>query len=171
MRTILLNIIIKSFIKIYKKFYYETNNNYDGKLNIDNKFEIDFLSLFDKYNINQLYRHYVKELFIYNRYWSNKKLFFGNNKNDKLKLKYKQLTYYTRNYQQPILYPILEFDRNYPKFSKYKGDMFLKEGQNRNAIEMVNYNFNLKENYFSQEINEIISNNDNKNKFIECLLN
>ena len=80
-------------------------------------------SLFNKYNLNQLYRHYVKELFIYNRYWSNRELFFGNKKNNKLK--YKQLTYYTRNYQQPILYPILEFDRNYPKFSNYTDNMFI----------------------------------------------
>ena len=152
------NFIIESFINIYNKTYNEENNSLNNNKNnnnknnnniINNKFENDLKSLFNKYNINQLYRHYVKELFIYNRYWSNKKLFFGNNKNDKLKLKYKQLTYYTRNYQQPILYPILEFDRNYPKFSKYKGNMFLKEGQNINDIEMVNYNFNLKENIFN----------------------
>ena len=72
----------------------ETNNN-NIFFNEINKKKL----FFSKFNLSQLYRHYAKELLIYNRYWSNKELFFGNNKDNKSKLKYKQLTYYTRNYQ------------------------------------------------------------------------
>ncbi len=212
-----LNSIIESFIDIYKiksneknpifndekeeKIEDKKNEKNNNKINnIDNEKHIEKILLNSKYNLNQLYRHYVKELFIYNRYWSNKEIFFeknnninNNNNNNKVdnnnkennnnidnnnisninnnniiiisninnndidnnknvvdnnkknkKLKYKQLTYYTRNYQQPIIYPILEYDRNYPKFSKYKGNIFVNEKENKNDIEMINYDFNLK---------------------------
>ena len=159
-----LKVIIKSFINYYQEIH--TKKSWLGKVfqKIGKNFLYELIFLFNKYDLNQLYRHYVKELFIYNRYWSNKKLFFENNKNDKLKLKYKQLTYYTRNFQQPILYPILELDRNYPQFSKCTKNIFLKP--NENDIKMVNYDFNLKKN----KINEIINNHLYKNGEECCLI-
>ena len=187
-----LNSIIKSFIAFYKEYSGEKiidkmNENNNNIINFDDKKEIEKILLNNKYNLNQLYRHYIKELFIYNRYWSNRELFFGNKKNNKLK--YKQLTYYTRNYQQPVLYPILEFDRNYPKFSNYTDNMFINKNDENNKInendenneinendenneknEMINYNFNLEENDLSNEINKILSNKDNKNNFQQCCL-
>ena len=89
------------------------------------------------FDYKRLYEHYMKELFIYNGYWSKKEYFFkekakieenegdkkinenkiiiNNNDDDNdSKLKYKQLSYYTRNYQQPILYPILQYDKYIP---------------------------------------------------------
>ena len=59
------------------------------------------------YNIKnkdkQLFKKLMKELFIYNRLWSNKNIFFKDIKNindiSNLKLKYKQLSYYTQNFQ------------------------------------------------------------------------
>ena len=83
------------------------------------------------HNLSQIYRHFMKELFIYNRYWSKKELFFGDNRNNKLK--YKQLFYYTRNYQKPILYPVLEFDRNYPKYK----DIKIKEYKNDELLHKI----------------------------------
>ena len=103
--------VIESFISIDKMAPDNIINEEINETNNNNIFfnEINKKKLFfSKFNLSQLYRHYAKELFTYNRYWSNKELFFGNNKDNKSKLKYKQLTYYTRNYQQPILYPILE---------------------------------------------------------------
>ena len=100
------------------------------------------------HNISQIYRHFMKELFIYNRFWSKKELFFGDNKSDKLK--YKQLFYYTRNFQKPILYPVLEFERNFPKYKDNtdKGDnAFLHKKEL-----LVNYNFDLSENEITTEI-------------------
>ena len=68
------------------------------------------------------YHKLMKELFIFNRFWSNKKLFF----NDSLarfqnsNLKYKSINYYTRNYQRPIIYPVLDYKYRYPDFTNFK---------------------------------------------------
>ena len=315
-----LNSIIKSFIAFYKEYSGEKiidkmNENNNNIINFDDKKEIEKILLNNKYNLNQLYRHYIKELFIYNRYWSNKELFFGkdnninndiniinninnnsininnnnniiinnnnnniidiknnsninknkniynnninnndninniknnniiintninnnninnndiininnsnnyfnnnnknniinnninynnnnsininiininnknsssinnnnnsinnninindnNNINNNNKLKYKQLSYYTRNYQQPIMYPILEFNRIYPKFSEFTGNIFVNESENKNNIEMINYDFNLKKNNFIKNLNTIWNNNNME----ECCL-
>ena len=70
------------------------------------------------------YHHLMKELFIFNRLWSKEKSFF-NIFLDKIKnsnLKYKNLNYYTRNFQRPIIYPILDYKYRYPEFSDYEID-------------------------------------------------
>ena len=85
----------------------------------------------------------MKELFIYNRFWSKKELFFKSNKNKKvLKIKYKQLSYYTQNYQQPLLYPILEFSKYLPSFSIYNTKYNLFK---HNLKDLLNYNFSLED--------------------------
>ena len=68
------------------------------------------------------YHHLMKELFIFNRLWSNKKLFFKDTleKREISNIKYKNINYYTKNFQRPIIYPILDYKYRYPKFSKYK---------------------------------------------------
>ena len=67
-----------------------------------------------KSSYQQLYRSIMKELFIYNRLWSKKEFFFSDD--NKYKIKYKQLSYYTQSFQQPLLYPILEFKEYLPQF-------------------------------------------------------
>ena len=136
------------------------------------------------HNLSQIYRHFMKELFIYNRYWSKKELFFGDNQNNKLK--YKQLFYYTRNYQKPFLYPVLEFDRNYPKYK----DIKIKDDKNDPVLNeikddednaflhkkelLVNYNFDLDENEITEEIlnlnKMILRKEENQNNQIQCCL-
>ena len=99
----------------------------------------------------QLFKQLMKELFIYNRPWSKKNIFFkkiGDISN--LKLKYKQLTYYTQNFQQPLLYPILEFNQYIPHFSRFKKEALF----NHNIKETVNYSFELNDNKIIQLINE-----------------
>ena len=87
----------------------------------------------------QKYHNTIVELFIYNRMWSKRKLFIGNNNN----IKYKQINYYTKNFQQPLLYPEIEFERNYPKFSLFnKKDSLFKDVDNK----VINYDFSLNEN-------------------------
>ena len=75
---------------------------------LKNKINEEFLKeknpIFIRTSFSQLYRSLMKELFIYNRYWSIKEFFFGNKKDNsnnvnKTKLKYKQLLYYTKNFQ------------------------------------------------------------------------
>ena len=92
-----------------------------------------FLSESDFYSENELimkelidyhseYHHLMKELFIYNRLWSKQKSFFNNSldKIKKSKVKYKNLNYYTRNFQRPIIYPVLDYKHRYPEFSGFE---------------------------------------------------
>ena len=121
---------------------------------------------------NQLFSNIIKELFVYNRYWSKKELFFNDsNKSDdelNLKLKYKQLSYYTKSFQQPLLYPILEIDKYLPEFSRFKkNDLF-----NHDFAKRVNYNFEYKKNIISDTISENDSSKkENKEKnILRCCL-
>ena len=113
----------------------------------------------------------MKELFIYNGYWSKREYFFkekakneenggderinenkinvNNNDDDNdSKLKYKQLSYYTRNYQQPILYPILQYDKYIPDIEIERTGVKADDPQSSNIYKhsidkIVKYNFSL----------------------------
>ena len=67
------------------------------------------------------YHHLMKELFVFNRMWSNRNIFFKKSLEEiqNNNLKYKNINYYTRNFQRPIIYPILDYKHRYPKFSKF----------------------------------------------------
>jgi hypothetical protein len=127
--------------------------------------------IFIRTSFSQLYRSLMKELFIYNRYWSIKEFFFGNkkdnsnNNNKNLKLKYKQLSYYTKNYQQPLLYPILELEKYIPSFSNFKMQDIFSHDFN----ECINYKFTFEEN----KILKTIKNNNplyKEKNIIKCCL-
>ena len=106
----------------------------------------------------QQYHNIIKELFIYNRMWSKRKVFIGNNNG----IKYKQINYYTKNFQQPLLYPEIEYERNYPNFSLFKKKDSLFKDLNKKVI---NYDFSLNEN------NIFIKNiSDNFNGDLCCLI-
>ena len=103
------------------------------------------------------YHHLMKELFIFNKLWSDKKLFFNSNlesfKNSNLKVK--NINYYTRNFQRPILYPVLDYKYQYPDFSSFRIDKdfyLIKENDD-------DYNFDL-------ECSELDSFIDEYNKII-----
>ena len=68
------------------------------------------------------YHHSMKELFIFNRLWSDQTLFFKNSLKEmkESKLKFKNINYYTKNFQRPILYPFLDYRYNYPNFSHFE---------------------------------------------------
>ena len=120
----------------------------------------------------QLYKSLMTELFIYNRYWSIKELFFGkkedktNNNKLNLNLKYKQLSYYTQSFQQPILYPILELKEYIPSFSRFKEENLF----NHDFKEKVNYKFNFEENTISKIIKKNNPLYKKENKKIKCCL-
>ena len=98
---------------------------------------------------NQLYHNIMKNLFIFNRMWSKKYLFFETNEldftedifNKKIKIKYKQLNYHTKNYQQALIYPILDIENYYPNFSKLQKEKLYKNSND----DILNYNFKLPE--------------------------
>ena len=133
-----------------------------------------YINSFGKTN-NQLYRNIMKQLFVYNRLWSKQYLFFTNvlecyknNNNKDLKIKYKRINYYTSNFQQPLIYPILEIDNYYPDFTKFNKENNLYKNNN----EILKYEFSLDK--FNNNLNkELINNyfdNNNTNNTIKCCL-
>ena len=125
----------------------------------------DFIKLYyllPECTYSQLYRKLMKELFVYNRMWAQKDLFFkvdnSNNSQSKV-IKYKQMSYFTKNFQQPILYPILEIEKYYPVFSRFKLEKLYK---NKNQ-KILSYNFSLTEDNYIY-VNNIIT------KYIEKYL-
>ena len=132
------------------------------------------INLFEKTN-NQLYRNIMKQLFVYNRLWSKKSLFFQNvldceksNNNKNIKIKYKRLNYYTSNFQQPLIYPILEIDNYYPDFTKFR----INDNLYKNKDEILSYNFSLDnfDNNLNEELVKKYLDNNETNKSIKCCL-
>ena len=120
--------------KISEEFY-----SYLGIKNID-KNTNNVNSVLNNKLPYQQYHILIKELFIFNRMWSKKKYFLENDNN---KVKYRQINYYTKSFQQPILYPEIEYERNYPKFSEFtKKELLFKESNNK----ILNYDFSLNNN-------------------------
>jgi len=112
--------------------------------------------------INQIYHQYMKKLFIFNNLWSKRNVFYpkrcNNNINKSYDIKYKQINYYTKNFQLPFLNPILEYKKYYPKFSKYKGQLF-KENYNN----ILEYDFKIETNEKIKNIYEILFLRNNQN--------
>ena len=144
------------------------------KLYFERNEKLQNLSLFGKSN-NQLYKGKMKQLFIYNRIWSKQYLFFKhvydcykNNKDNNSKIKYKRINYYTCNFQQPLIYPILEIKNYYPFFQKFKIENLYKNPQDK----IVNYNFSLDN--FKNILNENLVNtfldNHDISKDLKCCL-
>ena len=145
---------------------------------IKNKIKEEFMKeknpIFIRSSFSQLYSSLMKELFIYNRYWSIKEFFFGNkkdnskniNNNKNFKLKYKQLSYYTKNYQQPLLYPILELEKYIPNFSVFKKQNIFSHDFN----ECINYNFIFEDNIILKTIKNYNPLYKEKNKIKCCLV-
>ena len=140
--------------------------NLDGEV-FNDKMKKDFEELLSpllaNYSYQQLFRKLMKELFIYNRLWSVKEFFFSKDNIDnsdecfnKLKIKYKQISYYTRSFEQPLLYPVLEFNQYIPKFNKFQS----KELFNHDLKEAVSYNFHLQQTPLLERIKQYLENND-----------
>ena len=140
------------------------DNNNDNNDIVINTIEINYKEKLPW----QQYHHLMAEQFIYNRMWSKNKLFTNLNddnnkdKDNKKKVKYKLLNYYTKSFQQTLLYPEIEYERNYPKFSAFNKKDSLYKLSDSNVI---NYDFSLSEN------NIFIKNiSDNFNGDLCCLI-
>ena len=166
------NYNIYNYIKLFEMINFKKKNYLNDDTNHfiynrENKDKIDLSFLiFPKKSIKQLYREFMKKVFNYSIFWSKKNIYFPkrynsiNNDENKV-IKYKQLNYYTKNFQIPFLYPILEYKNYFPKFSKFKKkDNIFKENK-RNILE---YDFNFKENEIVETLlNELFSKYDNNN--------
>ena len=159
------NKTIQKFIDIINIETNENKNEYILKMIKEEE------SLFDNYEyfFNQFYTKLMKELFIYNQNWSRKDLFFNKNEEDtnKISIKYKQLNYYTKSFQQPFIYPILEIDKYYPKFNEFSIDNLYKNPDEK----ILNYDFSLSENnIILKGIKNYISQFKEKIEFEKCCL-
>ena len=159
-----IDLLIMTYYNYKNSFSFDTKNEIgDLFYNNETKNEIKFDILkIPKKSFNQLYSHFMKKLFIFNGFWSKKNLFFkkiNRNSNERSKeIKYKQLNYYTKNFQLPYFYPILELRKYYPNFSKLKNGIFMGDD-----IDMMEYNFGF-ENGKSALVINTLSNEINKNK-------
>ena len=144
-------------IYIFSKIRNKSEEEFKNIINKEQKPFIDYIkkmyskkkNLIIKSTYHQLFRNIMKQLFIYNRYWSKKEFFFTKNKKEKeLILKYKQISNYTKNFQQPLLYPILEFDEYIPSFSRFNETNLFMPGFNKT----INYNFIFKDNVLTETL-------------------
>ena len=149
--------------KIIKNHFKDYIDNYNFLQEIFPFLTIENFTIKNKLIMNELidyhgqYHHIMKELFIFNRLWSDKSLFFKNNLEDikNSKLKFKNINYYTRNFQRPILYPYLDYKYNYPDFSLFK----IKNEKFYNSDETEDdYNFEIT----CKELDELIEKYDNE---------
>ena len=136
---------------------YRENQEYLIKIfpflkNSDFNFESELI-LSELIDFHKDYHKLMKKLFTFNKLWSDKKLFFTEEKKKKY-LKYKSINYYTKNYLKPFLFPDLDYKYSYPKFSKFKidKDLYIEEENtdeynfNLECQEFDNFNINYEEN-------------------------
>ena len=118
------------------------------------------------------YHNVMKNNFVFNKFWSDKKLFFDEKKKEKY-LKYKSINYYTKNYQKPFIFPDLDYKYTYPNFNKFKipPDFYIEE-ENPDEYnfyldcpELDDFNIN-----YEKELLENMKNNSKINSFEVCMV-
>ena len=178
--TKIINQKIQIFFNIFIDFIRYINNKEEAQEIMLKNSIINFclsninLKLIKKTN-NQIYRNIMKQLFVYNRLWSKQYLFFKHkyncyqkNTNNNLKIKYKRINYYTTNFQQPLIYPLLEIKNYYPNFKKFNMKKLYKNPED----DILNYNFSLDqfENILSEQIIKTYLDNNNITQKYKCCL-
>ena len=165
--------MVSNYVEFLKRMYFTQKNAYA----FNTQFELDELIKFDDIKteielnifkapgkqIKQLYRHFMKKLFVFNNFWSNKNIFFKKEKSKEIK--YKQINYYTKNFQLPYFYPVLEISRYYPKFSQLKDGIFLGKD-----INMLEYDFEIIANKRTKEVINLLIKKVDINNGIACCL-
>ena len=155
---------ILPYIELLRMIYYTQKNIFA----FDTKSELNDLIMFDdikdevdlsafkypKKSINQLYKQYMKKLFVFNNFWSKKNVFYNIQKTKEIK--YKQINYYTKNFQLPYDYPILEVKKYFPKFSKLRDGIFAGIDNN-----ILNYDFELNIRDKAKEVISILTKTTN----------
>ena len=104
----------------------------------DNDFEEEYETILNEFtNYHSDYHKLMKNLFVFNKLWSDKKLFFTEKKKN---IKYKYIDYYTTNYQKPLLFPVNDYKYSYPNLTSFEinEDFYLNKEENSD-----DYNFTL----------------------------
>jgi len=124
-------------------------------------------------NYHQQYHNLIKELFIFNRLWSDQKIFFDCTFNKRIKsnIKYKNINYYTKNFQRPIVYPVIDYKYRYPIFTGFKFEKSLYK--EKESEDDYNFDFDAPEldkfvDEYNEKIFKEIGNNINIKIFKVC---
>ena len=118
------------------------------------------------------YHNLMKNIFVFNKLWSDKNLFFTEEKKKKY-LKYKSINYYTKNYQKPFIFPDLDYKYKYPLFSQFKinSDFYIQEENpddynfSLDCPEFDTFNIN-----YEQEILQILKGTSRINLYKVCMV-
>ena len=158
-----LNQIIKYF-KDYTE-YFSFIQQFFPLISENNFTQKNKLIMNELIDIHGQYRHVMNDLFVFNRLWSNQELFFKNSLEEmkKAKLKYKNINYYTKNFERPIIYPSLDYKYHYPDFSLFNintnQSFYYKYDEEEEERELKDdYNFEID----CPEIDSLILENDNQ---------
>ena len=127
------------YLKLFKissghKIYIQKIFNEKDSQNFELESEIIIQELTDYHG---QYHKLMKNLFLFNNLWSDKKLYYNEIKKDLLK--YKCVNYYTTNFLKPFLIPINDYKYSYPTLSDFeikKGFYLIEENED-------DYNFYL----------------------------
>ena len=127
-----------------------SNNSYERNIKIKNK-----------------YKKLKKQCFSWRGYWSDAKIFFGENSSSNFALKL--VNHYTRNFMKPILVPILDIEHYLPAFSNFDKNKLFKSSEKNNFFLNLDLDKILKSSEQSQlilkdktdSIQEMDNNNDN----------
>ena len=144
--------------------YYDDSGQIEDWFGVKTKFRQPIASLIKELiDYHGEYHKLMKELFLFNRFWSKEKIFFNLSKGKTSKTKYKNINYYTRNFQRPIIYPVIDYKYRYPEFSKYKMKENLYMNDDEEKEKEKNANYEKIENDFNfdldcPEFDEIIKN-------------
>ena len=109
---------------------------YDGIYDLFNEFEKWIINLYNKRCKNYVknrkeYKRQKKKIFTFNKMWSNRELFYGNNENDIIK--YKVINHYSKNLMKPLISPIFDISYYLPKFTHFNVEnMFMKNNSKEN---------------------------------------
>ena len=130
------NISHKKIIdKIYEKiktisiYLNEQNNNYSEKIYLK------------KLNYKNCYKNIKKNLFGFNGFWRNEKLFENslNNGNNDETIKYKLINHYNNSLVKNILSPIFDIDNYLSQFQFINKNTIFKQNKNINNANNINY--------------------------------
>ena len=140
--------------KLLSSRYYSINNykikvdsRYNSLRTLDDKIDysyeiniLDLLPIFGKELLKysnfsaknsikrkNLYIKQKKILFSWNGFWSNRELFYGEKKLNKIK--YKVLNHYTNNLMKPLLFPILDMNYYLPPFKEFDKNKLFKQNE------------------------------------------
>ena len=137
--------------ELIQSFYNYEDEKFDSYIHLKNNKSYKKIVTDELVDYHGGYHKVMKELFSFNRLWSKEKLFYEPFNKRTKNVKYKLINYYTRNFQRPIVYPVLDYKYRYPEFSKFKKfDTLYRDDSNEKNKNGDDYNFDFINNQFDR---------------------